>query len=187
MEPTEIKAAIAKVQSGDTAAFGPVYDAHIERIYRFVYYKTHHRPTAEDITADVFMKALAKISSFDAERGTFTGWLYQIARNSVIDHYRRERPTDDIEDVWGLAADSDTARDAEAAIMAERLHEHLSALTSEQRDIVIMRVWEGLSYREIADALGKSEASCKMAFSRATKTLRASMGLAAFILFLMNI
>jgi len=184
MEQQQINEALAKVKAGDTEAFGLVYDQYIERIYRFVYYKTHHKPTAEDLTSDVFMKALAKVASFDATKGSFTGWIYQIARNTVIDHYRRDKSYIDIEDMWDLASDSDTERDAEAVIMVTKVQEHLAVLSSEQRDIVIMRVWEGLSHREIAEVLGKSEASCKMAYSRATKTLRESMGLVTFILFL---
>ncbi|MFH1046810.1 MAG: RNA polymerase sigma factor [Patescibacteria group bacterium] len=187
MEQQQINDALAKVQAGDTAAFGPVYDAYIERIYRFVYYKTHHRPTAEDLTADIFMKAFAKIATFDSVKGSFNGWIYQIARRTIIDHYRSDRPTINIEDAWDLAADSDTARDADAAIMVDKLREHLGTLTADQRDIVVLRVWEGLSHREIAEALGKSEASCKMAYSRATKNLQDSMGLAALILFLLSV
>ena len=183
MNPDE---AALKAKSGDTEAFGAVYDAFIERIYRFVYYKTHHKETAEDITSEVFRKALQGIGSFDPAKGSLSGWLYRIARNSVIDHYRTARPADAIDDMWDLAADADASRDVDAMIVAENLQQHLAVLTSEQRDIVLMRVWEGMSYREIAEAVGKTEAACKMAFMRGIDRLRGGMGLAAFLLTLIR-
>ncbi len=176
--------AALKAKEGDIEAFGEIYDAYIERIYRFVYYKTHHKETAEDVTSEVFRKALQAIASFDPAKGSLSGWLYRIARNAVIDHYRSARPTDDIDDMWDLMSDSDTERDVGAKMAAEQLQKHLVVLTSEQRDIVLMRVWEGMSYKEIAEAVGKTEAACKMAFMRSVGKLRDGMGFAAFLLVL---
>lgn len=165
-------ARIRGVQAGDTAAFGALYDAYIDRIYRFVWYKTHHRETAEDLTSAVFMKAFERIGTFDSSKGNFSGWLYGIARNAVIDHYRKRRDVQDIEDAWDLASDSDVVRDVEARTMIERLKKGLGGLTPDQRDVVIMRLWEQMSYAEIAEALGKSEPACRMTFARASATLR---------------
>ncbi|MEA3248961.1 MAG: sigma-70 family RNA polymerase sigma factor [Patescibacteria group bacterium] len=173
--------AALKAKDGDTDAFGIIFDAYIERIYRFVYYKTHHKETAEDVTSEVFKKALSSIGSFDPVKGSLCGWMYRVARNTVIDHYRTKRPTDAIDDMWELMSDSDTERDTEARMAAEQLQKHLVVLTSEQRDIVLLRVWEEMDYKEIAEAVGDTETACKTDFLRSVSKLRDGMGFATLL------
>lgn len=172
---------VARFQEGDAEAFGLLYDAYAKKIYDFVYYRTHHRETAEDLVSDVFMKALAAAPNFDAAKGTFSAWLYRIARNRVIDHYRTDKSSRDvdIEDVWDvLASNTDVARDAEARERLASAEKLIAKLPAAQRDVVIMRAWDQLSYAEIAEICGKSEAACKMTFSRAVATLRLNAPLA---------
>lgn len=178
------EAAIKKCQAGDPEQFGVLYDKYIKKIYDFIYYKTHHRETAEDLSSRVFMKALEKIDGFDLKRGTFQAWVYRIARNTVIDHYRAAKFEANIEDVWDLSSDYDLERDLDAKTKLEKVRKYLAKLKSTERDIVIMRVWQGLSHKEIAAAIGKSEAGVKMVFSRTMGKLRREMPLALFLYFL---
>ena len=152
-----------------------------------MYYKTTHKETAEDIVSTVFMKALGKINGFDSQKGTFQAWLYQVARNTVIDHYRTRKMEANIEDVWDLAGNEDVERDTDARLKLEKVEQYLKKLKSEQRDIIIMRVWQNMSHLEIAQALGKSEASVKMKYSRAITTLRQEMPLAIYIFLLLHL
>jgi len=175
---------IVKCQNGDSEAFGLLYDAYIKKIYNFVYYKTHNKETAEDLVSQAFMKALKNINSFKAEKGKFSSWLYAIARNLVIDFYRSTEISENIDDVWDLSDDCDIEKDIDVRNSVANVKQYLQKLSSSQREIVVMRVWEGLSYKEIADILGKSEDSCKMNFSRVIRKLRKEMPLAAFLLFL---
>ncbi|HTK04861.1 MAG TPA: RNA polymerase sigma factor [Candidatus Eisenbacteria bacterium] len=178
---------IERCRSGDADAFGMLYDANVRRIYDFIYYRTHHRETAEDLAADVFLKAFAKIGDFDPKKGTFTAWIYRIARNRVIDHYRSAKGAEDIEDVWDLlASGDDPARDADARERLAEVERHMAVLPAAQREVVILRVWDGLSYAEIAETTGKSEAACKMSFSRAVSALRKNAPLAAMLILLIN-
>ena len=186
MENTEILA-IKQCQQGDTESFGLLYDIYIKKIYDFVYYKTNHKETTEDIVSLVFIKAINNINNFKINKGTFQAWLYQIARNTVIDHYRTKKQADNIDDYWGLGDKSDIARDTELKIKLEAVDRYLEKLDSRQREIIIMRVWQGMSYKEIAEAVGKSEASLKMQFSRAINKLRKEMPLEAMILLLIGI
>ncbi len=180
-EPTIIQAC----QKGRPEEFGQLYDKYIKKIYDFVYYKTHHKETAEDLTSQSFMKALEKISSFDCDKGTFQAWLYQIARNTVIDYYRTKKSDLDIEDVWDLSDDEDLERDFDTKQKLEKVEKYLKKLKAQQREIVIMRVWQGMSYQEIAEVLDKSEDSCKMMFSRTIRRLREEMPLVIFFSFLL--
>lgn len=176
---------IKACQNGELAQFGQLYDAYIKKIYDFIYYKTTHKETAEDLTSQTFFKALEKIKTFSPERGNFSSWIYQIARNTVIDHYRTKKEAIDIEDVWDLAGREDIERDLDLKGKLEKIEKYLGTLKHEQREIIIMRVWQDLSYQEIAAILCKSEASCKMVFSRAIIALRKEMPAHLLIYFLL--
>jgi RNA polymerase sigma-70 factor (ECF subfamily) len=165
------KELIEKSQQGDSEAFGLIYDRHVRTIYDFIYYKTRHKETAEDLASQTFFKALKNISSVDSNRAILS-WLYKIAHNSVLDHYRTTRHQDDIDDCYDLSDDTDTIGELDDAEDVKRVKQYLHTLTPLERDIVIMRVWQELSYKEIAEIVGKTEANCKMIFSRTLKKLR---------------
>jgi RNA polymerase sigma-70 factor (ECF subfamily) len=175
VDPKEL-AAIEACQAGMLGRFDDLYQLYAEKIYRFIYFKTFHRETAEDVTSDVFMKALERIRQFDASRGTFFAWMYRIARNTVIDHYRTSHPAEDIENGWALSSSTDIERDAEANVALEKVQDALRLLKPEQREVVIMRLWDGLSHKEIADILGMTESNVKQVFSRTIRKLREDFG-----------
>lgn len=184
---SEESSLIKKARQGDRESFGLLYDVYAERIYRFVYVKTQHKETAEDIVSEVFMKAVRSITAFESEKGSFQAWLYRIARNAVIDHYRQKHHDASIEDAWDIPSASDPGRDTELRQSLEKVEAYLAGLPSEQRDIIIMRLWQELSFREIASALGKSEAAAKMAFSRAIGKLRDGLPAELFLALMLTI
>jgi len=163
--------------------FTKLYDQYVDKIYRFIYYKTHHKETAEDLTSTTFVKALDNFDSFDRGKGKFSTWLYQIARNTVIDFYRVKKADLSIEDAWGLSGKEDIEKDIDAASKIESVKEYLKKLNPEQREIVLLRVWEGMSHKEIAEIMGKTEDSCKVMFSRTINILRQEMPLGLFLCF----
>lgn len=163
---------IEKCQKGDLADFGLLYDSYIKKIYNYIYWRVSDKDTAEDLTSQTFFKALEKINTYRSDRGSFSSWLYRIARNNVIDHYRQNRPTSDIEQAWGINGGDDIENSLSDRQELERVEQYLELLSPEQKDIVMMRLWDELSYKEIAEIMGKSEASCKMMFSRVTSRMR---------------
>ncbi len=176
---------VKQFKGGNADSFGLLYDRYIEKIYSFVYYKTQHRETAEDLVSQIFLKAVKNLKKFDTSKGTVQAWLYQIARNTVIDHYRGQKQDKNIDDIWDLPMSSNIERDLDAKLKLEKIEKYLSTLKSEQRDVLIMKIWQGMSYEEIAEILGKSEASCKMMCSRSLRQLREAMPLEMFLLLLM--
>lgn len=172
MDRNQQAALAAESKAGNKEAFGMLYEHFIRPIYNFIYYKTHHKETAEDLASKTFIKAYQSLHMFNDDRGPFSAWLYQIARNLVIDHYRAQKPLLNVEDVWDLSSSEDIESDTDTKLKLEKIKVYLQDLSSEQRDIVIMRIWQEMSYSEIATALGKSEASCKMSFSRSMRKLR---------------
>jgi RNA polymerase sigma factor (sigma-70 family) len=161
--------------------FSAIYDSHAEKIYRFIYYKTLHRETAEDLTSHTFLNALENMDQFDPKRGSMTIWLYRIARNLVIDHFRKKRNTIDIDDVWDLASSDDPAGEVHENMQLDEIKTALAKLPREQRDIVILRIWEDLPYKEIAAIMDKNESACKMMFSRVMARLRTELTVALCI------
>lgn len=178
---------IAQALAGNKTAFGELYDLHIKQIYTFIYYKTHHKETAEDLVSQTFLKAYNHFTTYDVAKGPFIAWLYRIARNTVVDHYRAKKPTEyDIEDAWDLAGTDDVLGDVHNKLLFAEVQNYFKDLTAEQRDVLTMRIWQEMSYQEIAAALGKSEGSCKMVFSRAIAALRNKMPLAIFVAMLLG-
>ncbi len=169
--------------------FAVLYDRYADKIYKFIYYKTSHRETAEDLTSQTFFKALEAIGSFNSSRGKFSSWLYRIARNLVIDYYRTKKNIEDISDIWGLSDDGDLAVDLDVRQNVQRVREYLGNIKPEHREVVIMRLWDELSYQEIASITGKSVASCKMSFVRAMARLREELAyvMAGIILLINNL
>lgn len=172
--------------AGNRMAFGCLYDRYVEELYRFIYYKTHHKQTAEDMTSDVFIKALDHIGSFDGTKGSFRTWLYAIARRTVIDYYRTQKIAVSIDDAWDIPVASDMRQVVHAKVDLAQMQKYMQLLSSDQRDVIVLRLWEDMSFKEIAEILEKSEASCKMAFSRSMKTLREAMPATLFVLLLLN-
>jgi RNA polymerase sigma-70 factor (ECF subfamily) len=180
MDPSE-SSCIDACRAGRLDAFDVLYDRYVEPIHRYVSRRVLSREIAEDLVSITFLKALENIRSFDPAKGVFRAWLYRIARNSLIDYYRDpSRRTANIEDAWDLPGDDVTELAAERSIDLERVRKALAQLKPLQREIVMLRIWDDLSYREIAAIVGKTESNCKMLYSRAMRGLR--MDLVALVL-----
>lgn len=179
------KEIVANCQKGKVGDFSILYYKYVKKIYKFIYYKVQHKETAEDLTSQTFIKALEKINSFSNEKSSFSTWVYAIARNSVIDFYRTKKNNFNIDDVWDLKDNTDIERDADIRGKLEKVEKYLKGLKAEQREIIMLRVWEDMSYKEIAEITGKSEGNCKMIFFRTVKELKEKMPLEILLYFLL--
>ncbi len=183
MDAAEI-AAIEACQAGALDQFDALYLKHVDAIYRFHYRRTSVREVAEDLTSATFLKAMEAIGSYDPERGPFIAWLYRIARNTLIDHTRSPaRQTATLDDSFEIAGDEDATLRTTRALDKERVLAALQKLTPLQRDIVTLRLWEGLSYQEISSVVGKSDGNCKVLFSRSLTALRTALAVLLLCLF----
>lgn len=163
---------ITDCQNGNMDSFVYLYDLYAVKIYQFHYYRTHHREQIpKDLTSQTFIKAMDKIESFHNENN-FQPWLYQIARNTLIDHYRRQKPSENIDDHFDIASDEDIAEAVQQQARHEDLNRLLEQLPEESRELVKMRMWDELSYAEISEITGKTEGGLKMQFSRIVAELR---------------
>ncbi len=174
----------AAAAEGESQAFAELYELYFDRIYRYLYYRTLHREKAEDLCSQTFLKALDKLSTFRPDKGSFGSWIYRIASNCLVDHYRQASKIEYHSGIWDLPSEEDHVMDVHNKLYWEQLKPVLDGLPADKRDLVIMRVWDDLSFREIAELTGKSEASCKMAFGRTLQLLRDSVPMSILILFI---
>ncbi|MBI2035253.1 MAG: sigma-70 family RNA polymerase sigma factor [Candidatus Liptonbacteria bacterium] len=158
---------------GEASAFGLLYNHYQPKIYRFIYFKVGHREEAEDLTHQVFMKAWTNIREYKSRGFPFGSWLYRIARNQVIDHYRTKKDEGPIETVQNvvLASTSDL-RDLDSKLSIEKIRATILKLKPEYQEVIIMKFVEDLTTKEIASALEKSEGAVKLLQHRAIKGLK---------------
>lgn len=164
-----------RIAKDNRDAFGVLYERYASEITGFIRARSGgNDAVAEDIASMVFTKALTALPRYS--KGPFRAWLYQITRNTIIDEYRRKRPSGSLDDLGEIRADVDDPLDhAVAADAARRLHEAILTLKPAQREIVRLRL-HGLSIAEIAARLGKTENGVKSAQRRAFMALREHPG-----------
>lgn len=159
----------------DTSALAAIYDRYEAKIYSYVYHRVGDPNVAQDLTAQVFLRMLEAIQNEQAWQSSFSGWLYRIAHNLVIDHYRRRGRTTQVsfDDLPTLVAPAeDPQRAAERSFAAEGLRSAINLLTDEQGQVVTLRFLEDLSIAEVAAAMGKTEGAVKALQYRAVLRLR---------------
>ncbi|MFH1412458.1 MAG: RNA polymerase sigma factor [bacterium] len=165
---------ISQCQKGSLEQFAKLYDRYVKAIYTFIYYKTMHKETAEDLASQTFIKAMDKIKTFKSSKGSFKSWLYRIARNTVIDHYRAQKTTC-TEMIWDLSDQQSVIQQVDDKITLDKISHYLESMSKQQREIIIMRLWDGLSYEEIAEITGLSKDNSRMLVSRGLKKVKQSI------------
>jgi len=177
---------VKAAQKGNQDAMSQLYSRYVKRLYHFIYYKTLNVDLAQDLTSQVFLKVVENLPAFQLTQVSFSSWLFAIARNLVIDHFRTAHPRDNLEDIWDLSTGEDVEMDAVNRDRYERLHQHIQMLSAEKRELLMMRLWQDLSFQEIADLLDQSLGSCKMAFYRLIKQLKEEMPALIFLLLILK-
>jgi RNA polymerase sigma-70 factor (ECF subfamily) len=164
---------LRQAQRGDGEAFAALYRAHVQAIYRYIAYRVNDSHLAEDLTADVFTKALQSLGRYEDQGKPFVAWLYRIARARVIDHYRRtdRRPVEsDVEDE-PLPIDPDMDAPMIRRQAAQALRAAIAELTDDQQQVIILRFVEGHRIETVAQLLGKQPNAIKALQHRALRAL----------------
>lgn len=164
---------VRRACDGDAKAFGRLYDEYAGRVYAFIRSRVDCASDAEDVTATVFLSAWQAIGTYNDRGLPFSAWLFRIARNAVIDEYRRKArrpvPVEESPDTEETAEPADIA--AIAAVEAGRVRAAVRMLTDEQAAVIAMRFWWDMSIKDTADALGKNGNAIKALQHRAVKSL----------------
>lgn len=163
----------AKTQSAE--AFGRLYDLLVKRIYNYVYFRVKNHSEAEDLTEEVFLRALEALSGYELTEAPFASWLFRIAHNLVIDYYRKSKKyaissMEDAEEVLSNGKNLDDL--VSEKIEQEGLLKALSRLTDDHREVIVLKFVEGFSNKEIGEIMDKTEGAIKSLQHRALLSLR---------------
>lgn len=178
LDDATIERLVQQARDGDAGAFGQLFDHYGEPVYRYIASRVNGPSDAEDLTQVVFVKALEALPRYESRGIPFGGWLFRLARNTVIDHVRTRRDHTDLDALAERPAGSPgpeaivVTRDEIAAVGAA-----LANLTDEQRDAIALRFFAGLSAREAAEAMGKQEGTVRGLQFRAIAALRRQLGI----------
>lgn len=169
---------ITRAQQGEAQAVGALYDQHRSALFRFVWARVGDPTLAEDLTGDVFMRMLTALPRYRPSAVPFRVWLYRIARNRLIDHYRQTRarpvvPLSAIE--THNAPDSDLPLLVEQKLSAAEVQRALTQLPETHSEVLALRFLSGLSVEETAATLGKTQAAVKAAQHRGLAALRRAL------------
>ena len=173
-----------RIQGGDDSAFTEVYQDYAPRIWRHVYYRTNDRETADDIMGETFLRTWAFVRVRASEIEHLRAFIYRVANNLVVDHYRsRSRAAIQMDEVLErtLRYDAGIPESADEMLLAEAMRQALLQLQAEPRELLVMRFIDDLTIEEIAEALGKNRNAVYVSIHRAVKKLKEVCSIHAFV------
>jgi len=170
---------ISLSQQGDAEAFARLYACYVERINRYVYFRVTDHELAEDITSRIFLKMLEKLDTYQVRQLPIGAWLYRMAHNAIIDHYRTKKTFISLEDVHQteVRQEDGIEEKLDLQIKSQQLRAALQVLTEEQQRVLILKFIDGLSTQEIARQLGKRQGAVRGLQMRALRRLARWPGL----------
>lgn len=167
---------IDQAKNGRKESFGVIYSYYLPKIYRFVFLKVSNKTAAEDLTHEIFLNAWKNLRGYAKTEFPFSSWLYQIARNEVIDFYRTQKKNISLEDVGENAVEFQSAANMDSQISLEKIKSTIKSLKPEQQDVLIMRFIDDMDYDEIAAAMKKSQGAIRLIQHRALNILKKTYG-----------
>jgi RNA polymerase sigma-70 factor (ECF subfamily) len=178
MDDETLDRLVAEAKAGDAEAFGAIFDAYAAPIHRFIASRVNRPSDAEDLTQLVFVKALEALPRYEARGIPFGGWLFRLARNAVIDQIRTRK--DHVSLLAAATRETEEAGpEARAALRddLDRVAAALRELTDDQREVIELRFFAGLSVQETAAVMGRQEGTIRGLQFRAIAALRRALGI----------
>ena len=167
---------VERARAGDRQAFGELYDRYAALTYRHIHCMVSDRQGAEDLTAQTFLHALQAIGRYEERGIPFQVWLLRIARNLAINHWRfhRNHPCGNHGSEEGRSMLSPESF-CEAKLLEDEVWAAVQQLKGDQRQVIILRFLDGLSYADVAQVLGKSIGAVRVIQYRALSALRRAL------------
>jgi RNA polymerase sigma-70 factor, ECF subfamily len=163
---------LARAIQGDAEAFGDLYERYLDEIQRYVFYRVADRFEAEDLTETVFLKAWEALPRFENARVNLRAWLYRIAHNTVVDHYRGRRPETEADTARLVDGQPSPEQKAVARDEQRQLAAAIRTLDADLQQVIVCRFVNGLSHAETAQVMGLQEGHVRVLQHRALQKLR---------------
>lgn len=179
MDESRLDKLVRRAGDRDDRAFGEIYDEFAQRVYAYVRGRLSDPVEAEDVTAEVFLKAWEALPRYDSRGVPFSAWLFRIARNAVVDAHRqdtRRPPTADASEADAIPGPYRVEADVLDSIDAAELRRYVAKLTEPQAEVVALRFFAGFSPSETARITGRTEGAVKAMQHRAIATLARMLG-----------
>lgn len=172
---------VRRAQQQDKEAFAELYEAYFDKIYRYIVLKIGDRTEAEDMTQQVFLKALKSLPSYKWKDVPFSAWLYRIAHNQMVDHFRkssRQQSCELTEEIIPDDPDDNPQHQTELKVDIQNLVKAARQLTKAQQEVIALRFSSDLPVAEVARLMGRSEGAIKALQHSAVVALRKIMVMA---------
>ena len=170
----EVQRLVASCQNGDVDAFGPLYDLYIDAVYRYVYYRAD-RDEVEDIVENVFIRVWENIDKYVQGKHPFSSWLFRIAHNLVVDHYRSHRRHISLRENLPkhvAQSDDDPLDWAKMKLDQGYVRDALTQLKEDYQQVLVLRYLSGFANKEIAQIMSRNEGNIRILQYRALKALQ---------------
>jgi len=177
--PADEAVLVDRAAQRDPGAIASLYDLYAPKIYSYLYHRLGDPTLAEDMTGQVFLQMIEAVRTEKGWRTSFSGWLFRIAHNLVIDYYRKRTRAilTDLDDSPNLAAPNDDPFATAVAVLdSDELKRAIRELTDEQAQVITLRFLQGYNVAEVAVLLDKTEGAIKALQYRAIINLRRIMG-----------
>ena len=152
-----------------------LYSQFSGKVMGYIISRVQRRADAEDLCSDVFEKVYRKYDTYDSSKASVSTWIFTITRNTVIDHYRRSRPSEELDE--NLSDDTELDEDLLNSESLSELAGALRSLPEEMRDIIVLRYYDGKPLTEIADLMGLSYGAVKLRHQSALNRLRLALSM----------
>lgn len=173
LDREEERELVRRATDRDTLAFASLYDQHVVRVYRHIYYLVNKAPDAEDLTAQTFLKAWGAIDRYKETGAPFVAWLLRIAHNLTISFLRAKRDQSELDETYvDQKRDGNPEQVFQQVSDAKIVREAVLKLREEQRQVIMLRFVEEMDYKEVAAVIGKSVPTVRVIQHRALINLR---------------
>lgn len=168
----QFMAMVSGLKRGDIGAGDEVFTYFSPLLYRFFLTRIAQQTLAEDLTQDVFIKIISKIDTYNEEKGNFPGWVWQIARNTLIDHYRDKKEVTFADAGEGVEHIASAIEDVDQRMRVQNVMAVVRQLSEEEQELFALRYVSDVSYKDMSGMLGRSESALRVAVHRLTNKVK---------------
>lgn len=167
---------VKEVKAGSLSAFQTLYIHYLDPIYRYFFFQTHDKFLAEDLAQEVFIRVWNSIKSYKEDKGAFTSWMYRIAHNLLVDHYRAKKALS-LKEGLEASYSEDWLEKLDRDEKIQKIKQALVGLPKDYQEVVVLRFFEDLSVEEVSEIMVKSEENIRVIQHRAVRKLKEILSL----------